>query len=151
MHTAVLLEWLLLTGCPRSEPIDGQSEVSQMTPEPPWQAIYDDGSGNRYRFWRSSSTESAHFDFDPQQPLTSSSGIYSGGSPNSGELTPTQAADLWSNMVGFERNTAIHFERREKGTGRFLLTRGGVDQEFIIARGTELDGFGDSLAAFRKE
>lgn len=61
----------------------------------PWSITYQDGNANGFQFWRASNETRACFAYDPVQPTTSSSGVYSGGREWTGEVGEESALALW--------------------------------------------------------
>ncbi len=117
----------------------------------PWSIHYSDGSGNGYRFWQRSGASPAQYSYDPVQPAFSSSGTYSGGSPQKGELKEEQVAELWQRVSVLEVETTRQLQAREKGTGSFRLqTPQEGKRSFFIRRGdTLLREFHGFVAPFR--
>lgn len=110
-----------------------------------WTIVYRDGSANAYRF--AAAGEGATFSYDPVTPERSSTGMYSGGDPRSGELSPAVSAELWQRVRALEANTALHVADRGKGTGAFGIDESSGNRTFIIARGPELVAFDAFVAA----
>ncbi len=118
-------------------------------PAAPWELDYGDGSGNGLRFWQEEG-KAARFSYSPMTPELSSSGTYSGGSPNRGELTAGQAQALWTEARRLESNTALHAASRMKGTGSFTITSPTGKGAFIVSR-SHLKPWETLVKPFRKE
>ena len=62
----------------------------------------------------------------------SSSGMYSGGSPKRGVLSPDQAKALMAQATKWSAATGEHVERRNKGVSSFRVAIGQVRSRFLI-------------------
>jgi hypothetical protein len=122
--------------------------MTSSIPSAPWSLTYHDGSGNGYRFWQDADQDEARFSYSPITPETSSSGTYSGGSPNSGTLTEQQAADLWQAAEYLEARASPAVPRT-MGSGSFRLKTAAGTRSFRIPRGSTLFAFDKQVAPFR--
>jgi hypothetical protein len=106
------------------------------SPKPPWSVTYHDGSANCYRI--ESATDGASFEYIPITPAQSSTGLYSGGDPRSGQLDAAGLEALWQRIRVLESDASIHTEHRGKGTGRFIVSDETGTRTFIVEFGTQL-------------
>jgi len=123
---------------------------SSLIPRAPWLLTYHDGSANGYRFWKDAEGEDAHFEYSPVQPSKSSTGMYSGGEPAKGVLSPAQIEEAWQRIVRLESDTKLHAAERMKGTGAFGLKAPSGNRNFIIKNGPALADWNQLLSAFRR-
>lgn len=113
----------------KADPTPARTEV----PAAPWELDYGDGSGNGLRFWQEAG-KAARFSYEPMTPERSSSGTYSGGSPNSGDLDAGQVQALWQALRRMQAATKTHAATRMKGTGSFAFTTPTGKGAFIVER-----------------
>lgn len=111
-----------------------------------WELLYSDRSANGFHFWLVGDT--AHFRYDPVDPIMSNSGVYSGGAPNTGTLTTEQLDTLRGMLEGLSENTEAHVDLRTKGTGSFQITDSGTGHDFLVSAHA-LDDFELFLDGFR--
>ena len=111
-------------------------------PATPWKVSYSDGSGNRFSFERGE-TGAAIFTYDPVQPLQSSSGVYSGGSPRTGKFEPVVA--LWTWVRRLQAATDEHLDHRPKLSGQLFVG----DDSVILRNGALKKEFEAFLEPFR--
>ena len=111
-----------------------------------WELLYSDRSANGFHFWLVGDT--AHFRYDPVEPIMSNSGIYSGGMANTGTLTDEQLDTLRGMLDTLAKNIDVHVEQRTKGTGSFQITVNGTAERFLISAHA-LDDFETFLDGFR--
>ena len=142
---------LLAIGCSTGQPAKTDASMTSPVPSAPWSLTYHDGSGNGFRFWQEAAQDSVHFTYTPITPATSSSGTYSGGSPNEGTLTDEQVADLWQNVRQLETDVSLHVDSRMMGTGTFRVETAAGLRQFMVKRGAALRGFDEIVAPFRGE
>jgi hypothetical protein len=115
-----------------------------------WSVTYSDHSGNVYRFWKTGTEEGARFSYEPIQPETSSSGIYSGGSPRQGMLDTNAIATLFAWIRELGAATSSHCQERRKGTGSFRIREGDeIPRRFLIAAGARRQAFDEFIAPYR--
>ena len=98
----------------------------------PWTVEYHDGNANTYQITRLAESEPARFTYTPITPLQSSSGVYSGGDPTSGPLSPEQTQTLWTHLRSLRADTTGHAERRFKGTGSIAWQTPDDSAQFLI-------------------
>ena len=110
----------------------------------PWNVTYADGSGNSFRFQRKSSGL-ATFEYSPVTPRESSSGTYSGGPPQQGQLDEKLADELWRWVLRLEAETSLHASSRRKGTGAFDLKTTDGQRSFLFEDCPELAKFNEFL------
>lgn len=115
-------------------------------PRAPWRVTYSDGSGNAFYFWREEAGKPALFRYDPVRPEFSSSGIYSGGEPKSGEVADADL--LWRRLAALEAATTAHLDHRPKGSGEVTIS-GPPERKFVVGNGEVLRAFGTYVAQFR--
>ncbi len=126
-----------------------QTEEFEM-PAIPWSVAFSDGSGNGFRFGHNAlAKDPANFEYIPVAAADSSSGTYSGGSANKGEMTDAQAQELWMQVEALRADTEGHVKLRMKGTGTFTLATPDLSAAFIVGPGPGLDAFLEFAAAFR--
>lgn len=129
-----------------------QTEMQQSIQETPWSILYNDGSGNTFRFWQDSSDGDASFEFTPVSPATSSSGTYSGGEPNSGSVSAKQVAVLWRSVLELEEGSVEYsLSDRVMGSGAFDRTTPLGSRKFIVKRGPGLMDFDKYVQQFKGE
>jgi hypothetical protein len=107
----------------------------------PWSVSYHDGSGNGFRFQRELAGERARFEYTPVTPAQSSSGTYSGGAPNSGDLDSEQVHELWRRVLELESETALHAAQRQMLTGAFRVQTPAGERTFLVTRSAPLEAF----------
>lgn len=118
-------------------------------PTPPWTVSFADGNHNRFVFRHMDEAEMPSFAYQPVTPLESSSGIYSGGDPNHGLLTPEQVSTLWSWARRVADATRDHLvDQRPMGTG-MLRVHTGEETQTICFRGDTLRGLLTFVDGFR--
>lgn len=117
-------------------------------PALPWTLHFHDGSANTFRFHQEDG-RTAQFVYDPVTPEQSSSGIYSGGSPNAGPLDLRTAEELWRRVLALEGDASAHWPSRDKGTGAFRIEINDGAREFIVRSGPALEAFLDFVKPFR--
>jgi hypothetical protein len=122
--------------------VEAIGEPSRVT----WELQYSDRSANGFHFWLVGDT--AHFRYDPVDPIMSNSGNYSGGRANTGTLTYEQLNILRGMLDGLTTNTEAQVEQRTKGTGSVQITDNGTVERFLIAAHA-LDDFETFLDGFR--
>lgn len=171
MSLRILFAWVIaLQGCavpaPEPEtspspaaiaPEDAATESAPPTlqdaqmPATPWNVSFSDGNANQYRFWRDDPDSPARFTYTPVEPIHSSSGIYSGGEPREGELTPAQSEELWAHVDAVTADTDHHVEQRTKGT--VVLEAATAEQtrliQAFVGSGAALDKLIRFLRQFR--
>lgn len=152
MLSLALLLCVAACQTPPSQPAPGDAanaEVEKMTgPGPKWSVSFADGSGNGFFFAREGEGP-ATFSYDPVDPLRSSSGTYSGGSPRKGELSADAEKALWKLLDRCAGATAEHAPTRSKGTGAFDLESSAGKQSFLLARGDCLRDVEAFMAEYR--
>lgn len=121
-------------------------DVTRAARDASWELMYSDRSANGFHFWLVSGT--AHFRYDPVEPIMSNSGIYSGGAPSSGTLTSEQLATLRGLLDALAENTEAHVAQRTKGTGSVQIIEDGTVRSFLISAHA-LDDLESFLAGFR--
>jgi len=123
-------------------------EPAQETPVPPipWSVRYADGSGNITRLWHDTGALVARFETTPVTPESSSSGIYSGGAPRSGDLESEQVDELWRSVREMESESSIHADTRTMGSGSFALVTTAGQTDFLIRRCARLTTFDTFVA-----
>jgi hypothetical protein len=112
---------------------------------------YHDGSGNGFLFWQEVKGGEARFEYTPVKPESSSSGIYSGGSPKQGAMDPKQVKTLWNGLRNLEKDQSLQTTTRSMGTGAFTLKEGITSRECIISNSPALKKFNESITPFRGE
>jgi len=123
----------------------GLALAAQTIPTP-WVFHYHDGSGNGFRFWQDSPQAEILFETSPIRPENSSSGAYSGGEAKKGRIAAEDMNQLWNSALKLEKESSLHSESRQMGTGAFSLKKGNESQEFIIKAGDSLQEFNALLA-----
>jgi hypothetical protein len=116
-----------------------------------WQLRYFDGSGNSYSFRREAGSSAATFDYKPVTAKQSSSGVYSGGDPASGTLTPEQETELLKRVASLETDTQSHTTARTMGSGSFRHETDGNESAFVVNNGQALRDFNAFLGNLRKK
>lgn len=117
----------------------------------PWSVSYSDGSGNSYTFTRQEEGGEVRFQYDPVTPQESSSGIYSGGEPRSGQVSASDIGRLERWLQRLEMDTSVHTDARSKGTGRFDLVTSAGERGFTVTRCSSLDQFEAVIQGFGGE
>ena len=115
----------------------------------PWSVTYHDGSGNGYRFWQEAASEAAGFEFSPVTPETSSSGIYNGGEPKTGQVSAERVDELWRWLDDLEFEDSIRAATRVKGSGAFRAKTPRGTRDFLIENGPRLHEFEAFLKSFQ--
>ncbi len=148
----------LAAGCsePATEPAPTAKSKGGTVPAPtaratPWSVSYADGSGNGFRFWQDTADGAARFEYSPVTPALSSSGTYSGGDPQTGDLDAAQALELWQRFETLEADTAQHTTKRTMGSGTFRVTTPAGERSFMLDRGEALSDFDTFVEPFRGE
>lgn len=96
-----------------------------------WRCKYVDGSNNEFVFWKQQ--EQIHFEYKPIQPMQSSSGVYSGGTPKQGILTKEQSEVLLQQVKLWSEKTSEHQKSRSKGVSIFLVEQEGARTKFLVS------------------
>ncbi len=128
--------------------VEGAAEgaAKGVVPPVPWTLVYADGSGNSYKFWRAADADPVRFERVPVTPEQSSSGVYSGGEARNGELAVEAVVKLWKQVAALEANAEIRAEKREMGTGQFMVTTVAGMRQFIVRRGDAVTAFDTFVA-----
>ena len=108
----------------------------------PWSIDYHDGSANA--FHARDAGDGATFEYVPVRPEQSSTGLYSGGEPKRGALTPAAVASLWAQIATLEGS--LRTTERGKGTGAFSLRDATGTRDFIVQRSPALAAFDELIA-----
>jgi len=119
------------------EPANGGRDPSGNEMEE-WEIRFSDGSNNRYHAQLNASYPTGLLDFEPIQPLESSSGGYSGGEPRQAILTASAARNLLDRVRRMAADTENHALARMMGTGQFRLTDSTGEKRFTLKAGPAL-------------
>ena len=147
------MRWSLLTSflfaCASTTPSEN-AVMNDPIPAAPWKITHADGSANVYSWWQEQDGAPVHFAYDPVTPETSSTGMYSGGSPREEQLSAgdPRVAELWSKVRALQRDTARHSPSRDKGTGDFSLVTPKGEERFIVQQGESLAALSPLLNSF---
>jgi hypothetical protein len=114
-------------------------------PKAPWRVTYSDGSGNALYFWCEEAGTPSLFRYDPVRPEFSSSGIYSGGEPKTGDVPDANL--LWRRLAALEAAKSAHLDHRPKGSGQVTIT-GPPERSFVVGSGDLLRAFEVYIAQF---
>ncbi len=123
--------------------------MSATPPAAPWQLTYHDGNNNRYRFWQAETDDAVQFRYTPITPERSSSGVYSGGAPQSGTLTNEQVDKLWRWILRLETEVAQHATKRTKGSGALRTEVADHEKTWLVKNSSLLAAFNTFLAPYR--
>ena len=128
----------------------GDTSSSSQPNSDSWSVTYSDHSGNVYRFWKDGAESDARFAYEPVQPETSSSGIYSGGTPRQGTLDSSAVTELLARVRKLEAATESHCPKRLKGSGSFRIRVGDeAPLRFLLAAGARRQAFDEFVKAYR--
>ena len=109
---------------------------------PPWSLYFSDGSGNGYTFSQDDEQSSVELRYSPVQPMFSSSGVYSGGDPQTVALSADKALRLQELFNRLAQRTELHGSTpRPMGTGYFKLAQPTSNLEFVLYHSPELKTF----------
>ncbi len=111
-----------------------------------WSITYGDRSGNVFHFH---GPPENRFRYDPVRPEMSSSGLYSGGSPKEGALSPSEAEGLRARVMALKAQPEVQVQKRMKGTGDFTVRDAHGEQRFTVKGGTALEAFDSAVAQYR--
>jgi len=127
--------------------------MNEPVPAAPWKLSYADGSANLYSWWQDQAGAPVYFAYDPVTPETSSTGLYSGGSPREEQLSAgdPRLGELWSRVRALQRDTAHHSPSRDKGTGAFSLVTPNEEARFVVQQGESLGSLSPLLDRFGVE
>ncbi len=111
------------------------AEIAHVGEPTPWTVRYSDGSGNATTLSRPSAGAPIRWRYDPVQPATSSSGVYSGGAPAEGALSEAEGARLWAVVASLEVATSLHVADRAMGTSRVAVTTEAGERSTLLRAG----------------
>ena len=106
-------------------------------PSGSWTVNLADGSANGWHFEQKADGP-VTWAYDPITPAESSTGLYSGGEPGEGVLTPAQVTQLWAAIAAVEGDTAHHIDARAKGTWKLAVT-GATPSDHLASAGPGVD------------
>lgn len=96
--------------------------------------IISDGSNNRYQLNKDEKTNSFLLQYQPISPEQSSSGIYSGGQPQSLNLNAENAEKLQQQIIELGTKPELHSKSREMGSVQITIIRISGREMFILSR-----------------